>query len=155
MILLSDIWKSDWYMLEKVCLDIFIRYWTSKIFLHFLNELSKTFLWYPFRVCICSLYFSRSIWGPKLHWPMETIPQLPEWVRWMDSSSASWTDFGIAIYSSVHPQPYRTSTSRRLECMCGLTSLRSWSSFCKMQSPNSFMTASFVVNTLRKPFVKS
>ena len=85
----------------------------------------------------------------------EIIPQLPGCVIWMDSSTASLMEFGMATRWSTHRHPDFTCRSYQKEWMYVLTSLQRASSSCMTQSRISFSTASLLVRTARKDLVKS
>ena len=74
---------------------------------------------------------------------------------WMDSSTASLIEFGMATRWSTQRHPDFTCKSFQKEWMYVLTSLQRASSSCITQSRISFNTASLLVRTARKDLVKS
>ena len=66
-----------------------------------------------------------------------------------------FVELGIATLSSTNTHPDRTWRSRQNEWRYGLTPLPRCLSFCRIQLRISFSTASLLVNTARKLFLKS
>ena len=50
----------------------------------------------------------RCLWDQKAYWPKNIIPQLPGWLKLIDSRTVSAIDSGIATLSSIHADPDRT-----------------------------------------------
>ena len=145
----------------KINLNFFIWFLTNFMWMLFryrynsFEILTNFSTWDTIR-SFCKI-FPMHVWPPCVlgKGEREIIPQLPGCVMCIGSNTASLIEFGIVTRSSTQRQPDFTWRSFQNEWTYGLTSLHLTSSSCMTQSRISFNTASLLVRTARKDFVKS